>query len=71
MVVFFLKIMKIPTQKGEHLCKCTELSLKQKEGSLKILCGIMYDCDTFVLSYIAGYTRLFMNDRKRILRSLL
>ena len=32
MVVFFLKITKIPTQKGEHSCKCTELSLKQKEG---------------------------------------
>ena len=24
--------MKIPTQKGEHSCKCTELSLKRKEG---------------------------------------
>ena len=24
--------MKIPTQKGEHSCKCTDLSLKQKEG---------------------------------------
>ena len=23
---------KKPTQKGEHSCKCTELSLKQKEG---------------------------------------
>ena len=23
--------MKIPTQKGEHSCKCTEFSLKQKE----------------------------------------
>ena len=33
MVVFFTKkIMKIPTQKGEHSCKCTELSLKQKDG---------------------------------------
>ena len=21
------KVMKIPTQKGEHSCKCTELSL--------------------------------------------
>ena len=30
-VVFFLKIMKIPTQKGEHSCKCTELSLKRNE----------------------------------------
>jgi len=26
-VVFFVKVMKIPTQKGEHSCKCTELSL--------------------------------------------
>ena len=33
MVVFFTKkIMKIPTQKGEHLYKCTEFSLKRKEG---------------------------------------
>ena len=31
MVVFFLKIMKIPTKRGEHSCKRTELSLKQKE----------------------------------------
>ena len=27
-----IKVMKIPTQKGEHSCKCTELSLKRKEG---------------------------------------
>jgi len=27
MVVSMLKVMKIPTQKGEHSCKCTELSL--------------------------------------------
>ena len=27
MVVFFVKVMKISTQKGEHLCKFTELSL--------------------------------------------
>jgi len=25
-----LKGKKIPTQKGEHSCKCTELSLKRK-----------------------------------------
>jgi len=31
MVVFSLKIMKIPTRMGGHSCKCTELSLKQKE----------------------------------------
>jgi len=31
MVVFFLKMLKIPTQRGEHSCKCTELSLKQKK----------------------------------------
>ena len=30
-VVFFLKIMKIPTQKGEHSCTCTEFSHKRKE----------------------------------------
>ena len=24
MVVFFSKMMKIPTQKGEHSCKCKE-----------------------------------------------
>ena len=28
--------MKIPTQKGEHSCKCTELSLKRKEGIHRI-----------------------------------
>ena len=26
------KLVKIPTQKGEHSYKCTELSLKVKEG---------------------------------------
>jgi len=31
LVVFFLKIMKIPTQKGEHSCNCTEFSFKRKE----------------------------------------
>ena len=30
-IVFLLKVMKIPTQKGQHPCKCTELSLKRKE----------------------------------------
>ena len=25
-------VMKIPTQKGEHSCKCTELSLKRENG---------------------------------------
>ena len=30
----YQKIIKIPTQKGEHSCKCTELSLKRKEGIL-------------------------------------
>ena len=34
MVAFFLKMMKIPTQKGEHPCKCTELSLKRKDGNV-------------------------------------
>ena len=34
-IVFFLKIMKIPTQKRQYSCKCTELSLKRKEGMLK------------------------------------
>jgi len=29
---FTKKNKKITTQKGEHSCKCTELSLKQKEG---------------------------------------
>ena len=31
MVVFF-SFLKIPTQKGEHSYKCTEYSLKRKEG---------------------------------------
>ena len=30
-VVFFVKMMKITTQKGEHSSKYTESSLKQKE----------------------------------------
>jgi len=30
-----LKVIKIPTQKGEHCCKCTELSLQRKEGIRK------------------------------------
>jgi len=36
MVVFFLRMMKISTQKGENSCKCTELFLKQKEGISKL-----------------------------------
>jgi len=33
MIVFFVKSnKKIPTKKGEHSCKCTELSLLRKEG---------------------------------------
>ena len=31
-VVVFFNIIKISTQKGEHSCKCTELSFQQKEG---------------------------------------
>jgi len=30
MVVFFGKVMKILTQKGEHSCKCTEWSLVRR-----------------------------------------
>jgi len=37
-VVFsLLKVMKIPTQKGEHSCKYTELSLLRKEGIVNFL----------------------------------
>ena len=36
MVVLFLKIMKIPTEKGEHSCKCTELSLNKKSEYIYI-----------------------------------
>ena len=33
MVVFLAKrLTKIPTLKGEHSCKCSELSFKRKEG---------------------------------------
>ena len=35
-VVFYLKIIKIPTQMGEHSCNRTQLSLKQKEGIARI-----------------------------------
>ena len=34
--------MKIPTQKGEHSCICTELSFKQK--------GVDYVCLSFYFS---------------------
>jgi len=34
MVVFFVKSNENTTQKGEHSCKCTKLSLKRKEGDL-------------------------------------
>jgi len=44
MVVFFLKIMKIPTQKGEHSCKCTELSLKRKEDILDCFLWLVWVC---------------------------
>ena len=33
MLVFLLTFMAIPTQKDEHAYKCTELSLKRKEGN--------------------------------------
>ena len=33
MLVFLLTFMTIPTQKDEHAYKCTELSLKRKEGN--------------------------------------
>ena len=37
MVVFsFLKMTKIPTQKGEQSWKCTELDLKRKEAKIQI-----------------------------------
>jgi len=32
MVVFRLKVRQMPTQKGDHSCKCRELSLKREEG---------------------------------------
>ena len=31
-MVVVVFVLKIPTQKGGHSCKCTELSQKQKEG---------------------------------------
>ena len=34
MVVFFVKSNENTTQKGEHSCKCTKLSLNRKEGDL-------------------------------------
>ena len=36
MVVFFVKTNENTYQKGEHLCKCTKLSLKQKSGSIAL-----------------------------------
>ena len=40
MVVFFVKSNKIPIQKGEHSCKCTELFLKRKEG-IELICLVL------------------------------
>ena len=41
-VVFFTQIIKLPTQKGEHSCKCTELSLKWKEGVVHVKIFVLY-----------------------------
>jgi len=37
MVVFFIQLMKIRTQKGEHSSKYTELSLKWKDAIYEVL----------------------------------
>ena len=77
MVVFLLKIKKIPTQKGEHFCKCTELSLKLRgytplsgDGSLSFLFLILFksaylltDFLTFTYSY--SLKRYFLNRPKK------
>ena len=33
---YYIHIVDIPTQKGEHSSKCTELSLKRKEGIVQL-----------------------------------
>ena len=39
MVVFLAKrLTKIPTLKGEHSCKCSELSFKRKDELMKSMC---------------------------------
>jgi len=37
MIVFFIKIMKIATHKGEHLCKCTRVVPQTKRGKMLLL----------------------------------
>ena len=55
LAVFFFKIIKIPTQKGEHSCKCTELSPKRKEGiNVAVLIKWCMPGMLYLLTYIAG-----------------
>ena len=35
-VLLYIHIVDIPTQKGEHSSKCTELSLKRKEEIVQL-----------------------------------
>jgi len=35
-VFYYVHFIEIPTQNGEHSLKCTELSLKRKEGTFYI-----------------------------------
>ena len=70
--------MKIPTQKGEHSCKYTELPLKQKEGidtGGQLKCGEFFKApDTSATpaqysnesAYINIYTKVY-RDSKNIL----
>jgi len=43
--------MQTPTQKGEHSCKCTELSLKRKEGIVPRY-GMVTHLLLVILSYL-------------------
>jgi len=50
-----LKVMKMPTQKGEHSCKCTELSLKQRRNSYtwaSMWWGLLLEYLRYILSWL-------------------
>ena len=52
-----LTVMKLPTQKGEHLCKCTELSLKRKEGARGNSDLVIYAIRTLLMPFRFGNLR--------------
>ena len=53
--------MNIPTQKGEHLFKCTELSLKWKDGNIMINTEVKW-FDTYSTLFEYGHPLRVVND---------